>query len=533
MARHCSSWRLAISILSILAGGAWSAQIALGQYTWVQATGATATWSDLNRWNKSGTTPSPDYPNAVGATVAMQNPTRTGTGLVTITLPANDVTVGEINLTNAPGFVYGTRTTIVDSGGKLIFDAGPGNTAKWTEALNTAEAPAGVQNQIQTVVKLNSDLEITQNNYQNLNTGTRFTKRIDGGSTLKIIKKGIGGIQFDNGNPLGAGEGFFGTILLQEGAIRTIGSSSTLSTVSNMIVSAGGQLQLADNPGVPVPEYKLADGAILKLNGNGTNAVSTTTPLTPVGALNFGFTASSRTATFKNSVELQSDTTISVGALGITSEGVLDNKVFGAFSLTKHGDGKLSITSPLSGWGGDTHILPALSAGFTSVLSLSNPILADTRDVYLTSTGSALDLNFSVTDTIRSLFLDGVAQPVGLYGPTGSPNPTDTEVAWITGSGELNVTALPVVGVPGDFNSDGKVDAGDYVTWRKNEVANASLPHDNGVGNQAARYSLWRANFGNPPGSGASLGLASVPEPATIVLLALVIPFCASRKRAA
>ena len=37
----------------------------------------------------------------------------------------------------------------------------------------------------------------------------------------------------------------------------------------------------------------------------------------------------------------------------------------------------------------------------------------------------------------------------------------------ITGSGLLNVTTLPVVGVPGDYNNNGVVDAADYVLWRK------------------------------------------------------------------
>jgi hypothetical protein len=73
--------------------------------------------------------------------------------------------------------------------------------------------------------------------------------------------------------------------------------------------------------------------------------------------------------------------------------------------------------------------------------------------------------------------------------------------------------------LPGDFNSDGKVDAGDYATWRKNEVANAALANDNGVGNQADRFTLWRANFGNPPGAGASLQAAQVPEPASLMLV--------------
>ena len=38
----------------------------------------------------------------------------------------------------------------------------------------------------------------------------------------------------------------------------------------------------------------------------------------------------------------------------------------------------------------------------------------------------------------------------------------------------------------GDFNYDGKVDAGDYATWRKNEVANATLPNDNGLTDQSS-----------------------------------------------
>jgi hypothetical protein len=69
-------------------------------------------------------------------------------------------------------------------------------------------------------------------------------------------------------------------------------------------------------------------------------------------------------------------------------------------------------------------------------------------------------------------------------------------------------------GVPGDYNSDGTVNAADYVLWRKggtlaNEVADPGTI-------SAADYTEWRARFGNPAGSGASLEGAAVPEPATI-----------------
>jgi hypothetical protein len=73
------------------------------------------------------------------------------------------------------------------------------------------------------------------------------------------------------------------------------------------------------------------------------------------------------------------------------------------------------------------------------------------------------------------------------------------------------------VGIPGDFDNNGKVDAGDYATWRKN-VGNAMLPNDNGAGTQAARFSLWRANFGKPPGAGSGLSSAAVPEPQSLLL---------------
>lgn len=100
------------------------------------------------------------------------------------------------------------------------------------------------------------------------------------------------------------------------------------------------------------------------------------------------------------------------------------------------------------------------------------------------------------------------------------------------GNGQILQAFQPPAGLPGDFNSDGKVDAGDYSIWRKNEVANAALSNDNGVGNQAARFDLWRANFGNPPGSGSALTAAQVPEPASVLLcLGALVSLIVIRRR--
>jgi hypothetical protein len=91
---------------------------------------------------------------------------------------------------------------------------------------------------------------------------------------------------------------------------------------------------------------------------------------------------------------------------------------------------------------------------------------------------------------------------------------------WIaTTKSDGTFAVVPFVpGLLGDFNEDDKVDAADYVIWRKNETANVALPNDNGLATQAERFDLWRANFGNMTMPGGGSG-GAVPEPATLVML--------------
>lgn len=84
-------------------------------------------------------------------------------------------------------------------------------------------------------------------------------------------------------------------------------------------------------------------------------------------------------------------------------------------------------------------------------------------------------------------------------------------LAWWYGNGATQA--------PGDFNNDGKVDAGDYVTWRKDPASFGG----------ATGYDAWRANFGSGSGSGSSL--ASVPEPSAIGLLFVGMLLCGAKRR--
>jgi hypothetical protein len=108
----------------------------------------------------------------------------------------------------------------------------------------------------------------------------------------------------------------------------------------------------------------------------------------------------------------------------------------------------------------------------------------------------------------------------------------------------LAIAAYATVLRHGDFNADGKVDAGDYVVWRKTRGQSVSPPYsradDNGDGLVTdADYNAWRNYFTGTFGSGSSnegTGLSAplvVPEPAASFLSALAATLGAilSRRR--
>jgi hypothetical protein len=76
---------------------------------------------------------------------------------------------------------------------------------------------------------------------------------------------------------------------------------------------------------------------------------------------------------------------------------------------------------------------------------------------------------------------------------------------------KIDYLASAITMLAGDFNDDGKVDAADYVVWRKNEGT-------------LDEYNTWRTNFGRTTGGGdgsvASFAAKSaVPEPSTVLLI--------------
>ena len=141
--------------------------------------------------------------------------------------------------------------------------------------------------------------------------------------------------------------------------------------------------------------------------------------------------------------------------------------------------------------------------------------------------GGTLELNFSpdvdiATQLGRTIDLfdwTGVT-PTGVF-TISSPYTWDLSKLYITG--EVTLAAAP--GFPGDFNSNGVVDAADYTVWRD------SL----GTTYAQADYDIWRSHFGQTAGGGSAAGAnAAVPEPATAVMLILAtVGVCSRRRRSA
>jgi hypothetical protein len=81
-------------------------------------------------------------------------------------------------------------------------------------------------------------------------------------------------------------------------------------------------------------------------------------------------------------------------------------------------------------------------------------------------------------------------------------------------------TSLTLTVNSADFNKDGKVDAADYVYWRK-------------TNGPAGDYTLFVRNFGNTRGGelgAGSIGDSPVPEPTAAILLLIGLPFAIGRR---
>jgi len=150
-----------------------------------------------------------------------------------------------------------------------------------------------------------------------------------------------------------------------------------------------------------------------------------------------------------------------------------------------------------------------------------------TRQWTLTTGGSGTaayhDLALRFSPVSQSVFFefDGrvIDTTVGQVG-TGHPNTLEWgNLGRDRGRMNFHEVAFQVL-LPGDYNRDGRVDGGDYVTWRNHLGTAFAAADGNGNGTvNAADYGIWKNQYGAAIVQGSGVGgVTTVPEPTLAAL---------------
>jgi hypothetical protein len=297
--------------------------------------------------------------------------------------------------------------------------------------------------------------------------------------------------------------GRFITNNLASGTSLTLGSAvspSTISVGSTLSIRtqvAGGGSTIINDAITGVGGLSVQDSAVVQLNS--TSNYSGTTTVTGTGTPKL-LVNGSKTGAGTVTID-------SVGTLGGTGSIAGDITNNGKIAP---GNGVGTLTTPGNvTFGANSHLAIDINGAADKLVVGGNLNLANVDFLDVTRTGGGLSwVIASYTGMLTGTFNNVTAGYTVNYG-TGT-------------NSQITLNANPS-GLNGDFNNDGKVDAGDYVVWRKNSGTSNALPNDNGLGTPigASHYTLWKNNYGRPPGSGDgnSLVLGATPEPTTAILL--------------
>lgn len=394
--------------------------------------------------------------------------TKTGTSTFILTNPANSWTGGtEID----SGIVVASSSTAFGSGAVTMGGAVANNRIQLGNGVNVANA-----------LTVNSSIGATGRGLLEV-TGTNNATwsgpiNVTGGPSSGGLLYTDAGASLTLTGPVTATGQFFvlraGNLTLSGG-----GSYSYFGVTGTARVGATNGISTQ-----AVATLGVSGAAVLDLNGFDQT----------LAGLSKATGTGTGTGTVQNSVAGTKTLTIDYnGGTAATYAGTIVTGT-GEIALTKTGTGTFVLS------GANTY------AGTTTVgagtLSITTASLVDTADVRIT-TGATLDLNHALTDTVRSLYLDGVGLAPGTYGSLTST--ATNKVAYITGNGILNVTtgasgyaAWASTNAGGqssnlDFDKDGMPNAVEYlmgqtgsgvtanpnpvngiITWPKDPTANAT-----------------------------------------------------------
>ena len=227
------------------------------------------------------------------------------------------------------------------------------------------------------------------------------------------------------GNTPGASGDYILTGGCLYGGVAYIGLSGTGTfTQTGGTNSATAGLNLASGA-ASAGTYNLNGGLLLVGSGGMTASQG-------AASFNFGGGTLAASASWSSSLNMNMSGIGGPGTVDTTDGDIsLSGVLSGSGGLTKTGPGTL-ILSASNGYTGDTIVNEG-------TLTIDYPFLALASSAWVdnSASGGTLDLNYDGTDSISALYINGVAQMVGIWGGPGSGAPNTSP--YLAGTGELAV----------------------------------------------------------------------------------------------
>ncbi len=447
------------------------------------------------------------------------------TGAGSVWNQSNDLRVGVDLGTVVPGGdLIGLGTLELSDGGRVTtggdaFVSAMDSTAKVTGAASKWEVAGSLNVEDGATLDVVLGGTVSSNNAVAGNRGGAV--RVDGpGSTwnvpdtLIVGRSGDGEVRLTNGGRL-------------DSRIAFVGVQFAIFTTSNGLVSV-------DGPG------STWNGEQLFIGSDGQGRLSVTgggQVMSRTGQLGLLSTGTGEVHVHGPGSKWTNSENLYVGVAGTGNLRVYDGgsvAVDGVLSIGPRGtlQGNSSVLADVHNGG---KVAPGVSPSFVA----SDAIGTLTVDGNFTQTSAgSLQVQLASLTSFDKLAIDGTASLSGrleLSNALGFTPALGNTFEIITASGGVDgtftqVTAVGLfpanvvwhviyaqfavfvqLGLAGDFNHNGTVDAADYVVWRKTD------------GTQAG-YNTWRANFGRTIASSANVDAnVAVPEPTTMMLLGMAL----------
>lgn len=430
-------------------------------------------------------------------------------------------------------------------------------------------------------------LEILNGGLVNL-SGTSGSMRIGGGSGCcggspygTVIVDGAGSL-LTIGNDLIVGSNGTGTLQIQNGAMVNAVQSQTQVNAVSRIEMNGGLLRISqlDNDGVVrgsgeitvgqlsgTGRFEAGSGQTLKINGG--NSFSNSGIIAADGGEIELSSQIFNTTNGPNAGEITlRNGTVRMGQPGFGGPALQNAAVLAAIggtndfygSIVNATGGTIAVTNQsvmifhddVEADAGTITVFPGSSAVFLENLTMtgSSVLLADLAGSGADSGFGEIEvvgnatLNSSMNITLASGFTPqaGDSFPVVAAGSiTGALSLGDVAdlpsgLKWSLEHESNRVLLSVVPGLSGDYNSDGAVDAADYIVWRKTLGQQGNgLPADGNSNGEVedGDYNFWWQRLGNTlSGGGNGGGDAAVPEPcgAMLIFAGLALVLCSRWK---